>query len=111
PAAATLAEVQEAILTTRCASQFCHSQQVRAGGLVLEPGVSWAQLVGVESANPAARAGGMLRVAPGDPDRSFLMIKILGPTDVALGSRMPFGGAALTEAEIAAVRSWIAAGA
>jgi len=111
PAPATLAEIQDEIFTPRCATQFCHSQQVRAGGLVLEAGASGAQMVGVASTNAAALGQGLLRVAPGDPDASFLMIKILGPGDAALGSRMPFGGAALTAAETAAVRSWIAAGA
>lgn len=111
PRVPTLAELQDDIFTPRCASQFCHSQQVRAGGLVLEAGAAWAQMVGVASANEAARQRGWLRVAAGDPDASFLTVKLEGPSEAALGSRMPLGANALTAAEVAAVRQWIAAGA
>lgn len=111
PRVPTLAELQDGIFTARCASQFCHSQQVRAGGLNLEPGSSWSEIVGVAPSNEAARQQGLLRVAAGDPDASFLMVKLLGPSQAALGSRMPLGANALADGEIAAVRQWIAAGA
>ena len=51
------------------------------------------------------------RVAAGNPDGRFLMMKVLGPSEIAFGARMPLGGAPLSEADIAALRSWIAAGA
>ncbi len=111
PRAATLAEIQADIFTPQCATQFCHSQQVRAGGLVLEAGQAHANLVGIASSNPTAQQAGLLRVEAGDPDGSFLMMKVIGPTEVAFGSRMPLGGTALGAADIAALRSWIAAGA
>jgi hypothetical protein len=52
---------------------------------------------------------GMPLVVPGKPEMSLLLQK-LGPTPPC-GSRMPIGGAPITDAQFEMVRSWIAAGA
>jgi hypothetical protein len=52
---------------------------------------------------------GKMLVVPGQPDMSLLLQK-LGPTPPC-GSRMPIGGAPLTDAQMEMIRSWIAAGA
>ncbi len=104
-------DLREQIFTPRCATIACHSTVTGAGGLVLEGAGAFDALVGVEPLNPTARADGFLRVAPGAPNDSFLLIKLRGPSDSALGSRMPLTGGALSDEEIALVERWIAAGA
>lgn len=108
-ASLTIADVQP-IFTDSCADTFCHSGAFPAGGLSLAAGTSYAALVGVGSTNPAARAAGLLRVNPGDPDRSFLIIKVTAPSP-AEGALMPLGKAALTAEQIQLLRDWIMQGA
>jgi len=60
----------------------------------------------VESAELAP----MLRVKPGDPDDSYVVLKLQGDPRI-VGERMPFGGPYLSASDIQAVRDWIAAGA
>jgi hypothetical protein len=107
---ATLANIQTDIFSPTCADLFCHSATGQAGNLVLENGQSHDQLVGVQSFNVAARQGGLLRVKASDPDNSFLIIKLTGPT-AAQGSLMPLGKPALTAAQVQLIRDWITQGA
>jgi hypothetical protein len=80
------------------------------GDLVLEEGQAFGELVGVAPFHANARAAGLVRVAPGEPDGSFLVIKVEGPP-LELGFRMPLVGDPLSAEEIRAIRDWIAAGA
>jgi hypothetical protein len=102
---------------TRCLQ--CHTSTGRApaGGLNLNPDVAYDQLVNVPSArNPAAT-----RVIPGDPDNSYLVLKLEGATtcppstftrNCIVGVRMPQNGPPfLTDGQIKIVRRWIAIGA
>jgi hypothetical protein len=98
------------IFDNTCTSAFCHDSQGMSGGLVLEAGQSHANLVGVEPTNPAAFEAGLLRVDPDDPDNSFLLIKLEGPSPEE-GSQMPLGLPPLSASEIQLIRDWIAAGA
>jgi hypothetical protein len=66
---------------------------------------SFAALVGVASLQVPT----LSRVAPNDPDNSYLVQKIEG--SAAGGARMPFGGAPLDPAVIADIRQWITNGA
>jgi len=111
PRGPTFSEIQDQIFTPRCATQYCHSQQARSGGLVLEAGVAFANLVGVRPTNAAADAAGMRRVDPFAPANSFLILKISQPSSGSFGSRMPLVGPPLSEEEIASIRDWILAGA
>src|SRR5262249_53148631 len=77
PGLATFATLQRKICTPSCATASCHGGG-GAGGLTLAPGAAYANLVGVSPANQAARDAGLLRVAPGDPTRSFLLRKLEG---------------------------------
>jgi hypothetical protein len=74
-------------------------------GLRLDAGNSYALLVNV----PSAQVPSLLRVAPGDPQNSYLVQKIEGRA--AVGGRMPLGRNPLPQASIDLVRSWIAGGA
>lgn len=106
----TIADVQAQVFTPHCTTQFCHTSQSMAGGMVLEDGASYAALVNVPAVNFAAMNAGLVRVDPGNPDESFLIIKLTNPT-VEQGSKMPMGQPPLSEDLINLVRTWIAQGA
>ena len=53
---------------------------------------------------------GLQRVAPGNPNNSYLIHKLEGGPNIG-GQRMPFGGAPLDPATIGAIRQWIGNGA
>jgi hypothetical protein len=110
PPPATLAEIQAMIFTPTCATQFCHDAQSAIESLDLSAGASYSQLVNVSPTVFAARSAGLLRVKPGDPDQSFLMIKLLGPP-LDEGSRMPLTGSPLNSQQLELIRNWILQGA
>lgn len=110
PLTATFANVQRKVFVRSCATFSCHGA-VGAGGLVLTPEAAYANLVGVPPANGSARDAGLLRVAPGDPARSFLLLKLSGPLGPGEGDPMPRVGGTLSPALQDLVRRWIAAGA
>jgi len=114
PAHATAADVQ-VILARDCALGGCHLRAPGAGDLVLDvSSTAWLRaVVGV-----AARERPALQlVSPGEPDRSWLAVKLFGvfceaSCDAALGcgAPMPFG-TPLSDADRALIVAWIAAGA
>jgi hypothetical protein len=108
-AAPTFNEVERKILRG-CTTASCHGPKGRAGGLELTYDRARKDLVGVPPLNEAARAAGLLRVAPGDPDRSFLLAKLTGPLAEGQGLPMPLVGPPLSANRIAVLRRWIAAG-
>jgi hypothetical protein len=92
------------IFNGNCAFSNCHGF---SAGLTLTPSVSYSRLVNVRSTQSS-----LFRVAPGDPDNSFLYIKIAGcPGPRCVGTRMPSGRPPLAEVHIQTIRDWIAAGA
>jgi hypothetical protein len=104
-------EIQTTIFNTTCTDAFCHDTQGMTGGLVLVAGQSYGNLVNVRPQNQAALQAGLLRVDPGHPENSFIIVKLEGPTDPAEGSQMPFGKTPLSAAQIQLISDWIAAGA
>jgi len=105
----TLAQVQASIFTPRCT--LCHDGSQPANGSLpgamnLTAGASFANLVNV----PSQEQPSVMRVAPGNPDASYLVRKLEGTPGIT-GQRMPFGGPFLDAAAIQQVRAWIAAGA
>ena len=108
---ASFATIQKRIFDATCATPSCHGAAAAAGGLDLAAGAAYGNLVGVSAANPSAQAAGVLRVVPGDPDRSFLLRKLLGQLGAGEGSRMPLVGTPLSPSSLDLVRRWIAAGA
>ncbi len=94
------------ILKLQCAT--CHATGDEGGDIALYPKAAYRHLVGVKS--PTA---GLVRVVPGKPNDSYLIMKLEG-THLAKGGkgvRMPFGGAPLPAATIALFRNWISQGA
>src|SRR5688500_2185542 len=87
----------------------CHNPNggaFRSVGLDLSTAGSYDSLVGVVSRQKA----GVLRVAPGDPDNSYLLHKLEVRTDI-IGGRMPLRGPFLSDGQIAIIRRWIETGA
>ena len=99
----TLASIQANVFTPICTT--CHAGAAAPNGLRLEEGMSHAMLVNV----PSVEVPAILRVAPGNPDDSYLVQKIEGTA--AVGGRMPLGGEPLSADTIAAIRQWITDGA
>ena len=99
----TLASIQALVFEPRCVGH--HGPRTTEAGLDLSEGMSHAALVNVPSTQ-----SGLDLVEPGDAENSYLMHKIEDRAGIT-GSRMPPRGDPLTEAEIAAIRDWITAGA
>ncbi len=95
------------LFRTKCAT--CHLTGQEAGKMALTPQSAIANIVGVKS----DEMPGLLRVVPGAPDKSYLVMKLEG-THIehgGNGAQMPFGAPPLTPEEIAKIRLWIADGA
>jgi hypothetical protein len=111
PVTSTFERLQEEVFDVSCSADSCHSSVGRAGDLVLEPGHSWDYLVGEPPSNAVAAAHGWLRVMPGEPDQSFLVMKLADTLAAGEGVFMPYGAAPLTSETVEVVRAWVAAGA
>jgi hypothetical protein len=106
-----LSVIQTEIFTPKCALASCHSTTFRGGELILEDGMSHSELVLAESIHEGAVAQGLPRVVPGDPDGSFLWIKLQAPLDATYGDLMPQGGTGLPDEDLTAIQTWIENGA
>ncbi len=95
------------LIESQCAT--CHLTGEEAGGISLVGDVAIGFLVG----QPSQEVPTIMRVAPGDPDNSYVVMKLEG-THIGhggSGAQMPFGAPPLDPQQIAKVRQWIAAGA
>ena len=106
----SLARDVQPILDRHCVA--CHLYESPQGGLSLEAGDTHGATVGVPSSEAP-----LPRIAPGDPERSYLVHKLRG-TQASVGgsgARMPFnadtGGNGLAADELDAIERWIRAGA
>ncbi|MDE2882464.1 MAG: hypothetical protein OXP70_11455 [Acidobacteriota bacterium] len=99
----TLSSIQALVFDPRCVRH--HGDRSPHAGLNLSEGVSHAALVNVPSIQTALDL-----VEPGDAESSYLVHKLEGRMGI-VGDRMPPSGDPLTDAEIAAIRDWIDAGA
>lgn len=69
--------------------------------------------IGFLVSKPSVGAPAIMRVEPGAPDKSYLVMKLEG-THIdhgGSGARMPFGGLPLDDGDMAKIRAWIAQGA
>lgn len=86
----------------------CHEADDPKAKLVLEEGTGYAQLVG----RPSVQVPSMVLVEPGDPDASYLWLKLEHTAPEGKGMpRTPTGVKKLREAELALYRRWIEDGA
>ncbi|MGH7459782.1 MAG: hypothetical protein ACREMA_01980 [Longimicrobiales bacterium] len=114
--ASTYGQIQRNIFDRQCVS--CHSTNGSAAaqsGLILEPAVSYQNLIGIRPSNTNAQNDGLARVLPGNPAVSLLFHKLnWNPQHHAgrnYGNPMPLGGEAPNFGVVEFVRRWIAAGA
>jgi len=102
----TYAEHLEPLVIARCLS--CHTAEEPEAQLVLESGAGYGQMVG----RPSTQVPGILIVAPGDVEASYLWRKLIH--DVEIGKGMPrtvIGSIHLPEQEVELYRRWIEDGA
>jgi hypothetical protein len=84
----------------------CHVNPMPAGGLSLESGISWGNLV----AQPSNEDASLIYVVPKSPKKSLLFQKVnCDSPDV--GDRMPLGFGDLSPEQQALIYDWIAEGA
>lgn len=107
--------INDQVLGPRCTAPECHDSVDHKAELDLETD-PYAALVNVAaegdlSANPPSTPVDRIRVIPGDPDNSFLVIKLEGNQESNEGVRMPNRGVHLRKYEIDAIREWILEGA
>ncbi len=103
PLAPNLASIQANVFNPNCV--VCHAGAAAPQGLRLDAANSFVNLVGVASREVSS----ILRVAPGNPNQSYLIQKLEGNAQV--GERMPLGGPPLPQPTINFIRQWITDGA
>jgi len=96
----------EPLVLARCL--HCHTFEEPEAELVLEPGAGYAALVGPMS----TQVEDMALVVPGDPETSYLWLKVDHRAAVGKGMPRTFTGAKrLPEPEVERFRRWIEDGA
>jgi len=103
PLTADFQSIQDHVFTPICAQ--CHAGAAAPLGFRLDEGNAYAMLVNT----PSVEVPSVKRVAPGQPDASYIVQKIQGIA--AVGGQMPLGQTPLPQATIDVIRQWIAAGA
>ncbi|NOX38628.1 MAG: hypothetical protein GXO78_13950 [Calditrichaeota bacterium] len=101
-----LSSIQANVFSKTCAVSGCHNSADKQAGLDLSPGKAYSNLVNVRS----SQVNDLFRVKPGDPNNSYLIIK-LEQDNPPQGVRMPASGNPLPQATIDVIRQWIADGA
>jgi Bacterial Ig-like domain len=104
PLTADFQSIQDNVFTPICAP--CHSGASAPEGLQLDAAHSYALLVGV----PSTEVPTLDRVKPGDPDDSYIVLKLENAPGI-IGAQMPFGGPYLPQSTIDVIRQWITSGA
>ena len=104
--APTFTSIQETVFVPFC---VCHVGAIAPRGLVLNSDATYDLLVGT----PSEQVSDLLRVEPGNPDDSYIILKLEGSPEIT-GFQMPpteLGERHLPQETIDLVREWIAAGA
>jgi hypothetical protein len=104
PITADLQSIEDNVFTPICSK--CHIGASAPEGLQLDAAHAYNALVGV----PSVEEPSLLRVNPGNPDSSYMVLKIEGAPGIE-GGQMPLGETPLPQATIDAIRQWIANGA
>lgn len=94
------------VLEARCAS--CHMTGDEPGNMALVADAAYPSLLQMSE-----QIEGMQIVEPGNPDQSYLMLKLKGKHLDAggMGARMPLAAPPLTPEQIKQLRDWIEQGA
>lgn len=113
----TFDRIQRQIFTQSCALSSCHDSQSKSGGLLLEAGAAYTNLVNVVPNNVSAANADWKRVnvstpTTGDPNTSFLYHKVTGTLpDASYGKSMPRNKPKLHPSLREVIRLWIEGGA
>lgn len=103
----TFSQIQAQIFTPTCAKAGCHAASAASGGMVLEAGRAYGEIVN----QPATGNSSFDRIEPGDPERSYMIKKLRGDPDIT-GSQMPLDApGSLTREQMDGLVGWILAGA
>jgi methionine-rich copper-binding protein CopC len=100
----TLESIEENVFTPICSK--CHIGAGAPEGLQLDAAHAYNALVGV----PSVEEPSFLRVNPGNPDSSYMILKIEGAMGIE-GGQMPLNLPPLLPNVMAAIRQWVANGA
>ena len=96
----------EPLVIAHCLS--CHEQEEAKGKLVLDPGLGYERLVGPRSIQDPE----MALVEPGDPENSYLWLKLQHVAQEGKGMPRTVGGSKmLRDSELELYRRWIEGGA
>jgi hypothetical protein len=106
-----LSVIQAEIFDRSCTFSSCHSERGHEAELVLEPGMSYENLIDVDPDNEWAQRAGWKRVVPGLKRVSFLMKKLKTPLSSAYGDLMPQDTEGLPEDDVELIADWIRLGA
>ncbi len=90
------------IFEQNCARSGCHVGTTPMMGLKLTADEFYARTVN----QPSTEMPELMRVKPGEPDSSYLVMKVLGTADI-IGGRMPFGRDPLSDEEISTIVQWV----
>jgi hypothetical protein len=101
-----LAWIQAQVFNVSCTT-MCHGDTPPSASMSLRSGEARASLVNVRS----TQFPDWIRVVPGSPTQSMLMVQLGGEPGPALEGLMPWGMPKLCDEKIDAIRRWIAAGA
>jgi hypothetical protein len=104
PITPDLQSIEDNVFTPICSK--CHIGASAPEGLQLDSAHAYNALVGV----PSVEEPNFQRVDPGNPDQSYMVLKIEGAPGIE-GGQMPLGETPLPQATIDAIRQWITNGA
>ncbi|GAB4372683.1 MAG: hypothetical protein Kow0042_16120 [Calditrichia bacterium] len=90
------------IFEQNCTSAGCHSGTYPQMGLKLTSDAYYSTAVN----QPSVEKPELMRIKPGNPDSSYMVMKILGVEGI-IGLPMPFGRETLTQEEISTIIEWI----
>jgi len=97
---AKFSDIQNKIFSESCALSGCHAGAVSPD----LTSSAFERIVNKQSSS------GLDYIEPGDPDKSYLLQKIIGSSTIN-GSRMPLNSSALSQNKIDALAEWISNGA
>jgi len=98
------------LLPAGCGASFCHGADSPAGALPFgSQERAYEALVNVPATGLACAGSKLVRVVPGDPTSSLLLMKL--STQPPCGLAMPAPDAPLKRSEIETIRRWVELGA
>lgn len=104
PITADLQSIEDNVFTPICSK--CHIGAGAPEGLQLDAAHAYDAIVGV----PSVEEPQFLRIDPGNPDKSYLVLKIENAMGIE-GGQMPLGENPLPQATMDAIRQWVTNGA